>query len=76
MSPEQKALPATLTVEAAGKIMGISRASAYQAVRDGTIPSIRLGRRVVVPTARLLKMLGLDPESAAVTLAGSQVGAA
>jgi excisionase family DNA binding protein len=50
----------TVPVERAGALLGISRGSAYEAVRRGEIPSIRLGHRVVVPTASLLAMLGVD----------------
>jgi excisionase family DNA binding protein len=50
----------TMTVDEAASIMKISRASAYEAVRSGEIPSIRIGRRIVVPTAALRRMLGLD----------------
>ena len=50
----------TLTVEEAGDALGISRASAYEGVRTGEIPSIRVGRRIVVPTAALRRLLGID----------------
>lgn len=46
-----------LTVEEAAQLLGISRGLAYEAVRQGQIPSIRLGRRVLVPRARLLALL-------------------
>jgi excisionase family DNA binding protein len=48
-----------LTVEEAGKVLGLGRSAAYAAARRGDIPSLRLGRRIVVPKARLRKMLGL-----------------
>jgi excisionase family DNA binding protein len=51
----------TVSVERAGQLLGISRGSAYEAVRRGEVPSIRIGRRVVVPTAALLRLLDLDP---------------
>jgi len=38
----------------------ISRAGAYEAVKTGEIPSIRIGRRIVVPTAAVRRMLLLD----------------
>jgi hypothetical protein len=41
-------------------VFGISRASAYEAVRNGQIPSITIGRRRVVPTAAVRRVLGLD----------------
>lgn len=43
-------------VEAAGRL-GISRALAYELVRRGELPSLRLGRRLVVPEAALLALL-------------------
>lgn len=50
-------LPATMTIEDAAKELGISRHTAYQCARDGQIPTIRLGRRLVVPRVRLEAML-------------------
>lgn len=52
--------PPTLTVPQAGELLGISRRSAYRAAAAGHIPTIRLGRRILVPTALLLRMLGLQ----------------
>lgn len=37
------------TVEEAGRLLGISRAHAYELVARGDLPHLRLGRRVVVP---------------------------
>jgi excisionase family DNA binding protein len=50
----------TLTVEEAGAALGIGRASAYSAARNGDLPTIRVGRRLLVPTAPFRAMLGLD----------------
>jgi excisionase family DNA binding protein len=50
----------TMTVEDAGEALGISRGSAYEAAKNGQIPTIRIGRRLVVPTAALRRMLMLD----------------
>jgi excisionase family DNA binding protein len=47
----------TLTVPEAARLIGISRMTAYVAVREGTIPSIRIGRRVLVPRAALDRLL-------------------
>ena len=46
-----------LDVESAGKLLGLSRPSAYQAIKRGEIPYIRIGRRILVPVAALDKML-------------------
>jgi excisionase family DNA binding protein len=42
----------TITGEEAAARLGISRGLAYELVRRGDIPTLRLGRRIVVPTAR------------------------
>ena len=39
--------PATMTVTQTATVLGISRSSAYECVRRGVIPSLRLGRRIV-----------------------------
>jgi excisionase family DNA binding protein len=46
-----------LTVEEAAKVLGISRAFAYEAVRRGDIPHIKIGRRLLVPKAALQRLL-------------------
>ncbi|WP_052665334.1 helix-turn-helix domain-containing protein [Nitriliruptor alkaliphilus] len=55
-------LPPTISVEEAGQILGVSRRSAYRAAENGELPTLRLGRRLLVPTARLLAMLGLPAD--------------
>jgi excisionase family DNA binding protein len=47
----------TISVAEAGKMLGISRASAYKAVREGEIPVIKLGKRRVVPLAAITRMM-------------------
>ena len=56
-------LPPIISVEEASTLLGISRRSAYRAATNGEIPSLRLGRRVLVPTARLLDLLGLPADA-------------
>ncbi len=55
-----QSLPLTLTVEEAGELLGISRQSAYRAASAGQLPVIRIGRRLIVPTAELLGLLGVQ----------------
>jgi hypothetical protein len=59
MLPNPAAEP-VLDVERAGALLGLGRSAAYDAVRRGDIPSLSIGRRRVVPTAKLLALLGLD----------------
>ena len=47
----------TLTVEEAAKLLGISRGLAYGMVRVGKIPSVRFGRRILVPRRTLERLL-------------------
>ncbi|MFC1924915.1 helix-turn-helix domain-containing protein [Chloroflexota bacterium] len=51
---------ATISVEDAGEILGISRGLAYELARQGKLPVIRLGRRLLVPIKRLDDLLSGD----------------
>lgn len=55
-------LPPTISVEQAGELLGISRRSAYRAASAGELPTIKLGRRLLVPTVRVLELLGLSED--------------
>ena len=53
----------TLTVEEAAAVLGVSRATAYRAVKLGQVPSIRLGEKLVrVPTEALLELMASPPK--------------
>ena len=55
-----------LSVEAVAELLGIGRRQAYEAVRNGQIPSVRIGHRILVPRAGLERLLSVgDPENAA-----------
>jgi excisionase family DNA binding protein len=47
----------TYTVEEAGRLLGICRNSAYRLATEGQLPTIRLGRRLLVPKAALDRLL-------------------
>ena len=47
----------TLTVEEAGGLLGISRALAYEMARTGRLPTLRFGKRIVVPKKAIESML-------------------
>ena len=57
IAPSQPVERLTYTVDEAAQLLGISRNSAYEAVRRGEIPTIRLGRRILVPRNRLEEVL-------------------
>ncbi|MBO1767053.1 helix-turn-helix domain-containing protein [Allobranchiibius sp. GilTou38] len=50
----------TITVPQAGELLGIGRDAAYRAAATGDIQCLSLGRRLVVPVAPLLALLGFD----------------
>jgi excisionase family DNA binding protein len=56
--------PLTVTVEQAAKLLGIGRSTAYELVHTGEIPSLRLGRRILVPSSYITSATGLAPSSA------------
>ena len=47
----------TLSITEAGNVLGIGRSAAYEAARTGQIPTIKIGRRLLVPIIALEKML-------------------
>ena len=47
----------TFTVREAAQVLGIGRDATYAAVQAGTIPSIRVGRRVVIPREAIGRIL-------------------
>ena len=53
-----------LTVEEVMKVLGIGRRAAYAGVRSGQIPSIRVGRRFLVPVTFVERMLVGEQSSA------------
>jgi excisionase family DNA binding protein len=51
---------ATMTVEAAAKILGIGRNQAYAAAARGELPVIRIGKRLLVPITALERLVRGD----------------
>jgi excisionase family DNA binding protein len=53
----------TLSVQEAATLLGLSRNVAYDAIARGQIPSIRIGRRLLVPRLALERMLDIQVPS-------------
>jgi excisionase family DNA binding protein len=49
--------PATTTIVDAAKRLGIGRNQAYEAAHRGEIPVIKIGKRLLVPTMALDRLL-------------------
>jgi excisionase family DNA binding protein len=47
-----------------GQILGLSKSAIYNAAASGDVPTVRVGRRLLVPTAALRRMLSLDVQAA------------
>lgn len=54
----------TMTVPEAAEVLGISRNHAYEAAARGEIPSIRIGKRIVVPIDALNRMIAAASQDA------------
>jgi excisionase family DNA binding protein len=53
----KKNAPTVFTVDEVARILRIGRISAYQAIERGDVPSIRIGRRILIPRMALEQML-------------------
>jgi len=47
----------TYSIKETAQVLGLSRNSVYQGCLRGEIPSIRIGKRILIPKAALLKIL-------------------
>ena len=50
-------LPLMLSVPEVAKVLGISRAGAYELVRSDSFPKIRIGNRIVVPKDKFIQWI-------------------
>lgn len=46
-----------LSVEETRRLLGLSRGLMYEAIRTGQVPSVRIGRRILIPRRALEQML-------------------
>jgi excisionase family DNA binding protein len=50
-----------LTVPEAGRQLGLSRGASYEAAKRGELPTLRIGRRLLVPKPAFDRMLNGEP---------------
>jgi excisionase family DNA binding protein len=50
-APEHQLARITLTVPEVATVLGLSRTKTYEAIANGQIPSVKIGRRLLVPAA-------------------------
>lgn len=61
MLPDPRETP-VVTVPEAGRWFGLGRSASYAAAERGELPTIAIGRRLVVPVAKTLALLGIPTE--------------
>ena len=54
-----------MSVEEAAEILGVSRNTAYEAVKRGEIPTMRIGRLIKVLRRPFMRMVGADQDQIA-----------
>jgi len=61
-----RTLPPTLKPEEAFNLLGVGRTAGYELIRRDEVPALRLGGKLLVPTAPLLRLIGVaSPEDLA-----------
>ena len=54
--------PGVYDVKATAGILGLSRNTVYELIRQGQIPAVRLGRRILIPRGALENLLNVNKE--------------
>ena len=58
-------IPVMMTVEEFGKLMRVSRNTAYAFVREGLVPTVKVGRQIRIYRGDILKLRNNLPEQKA-----------
>jgi len=58
---EQKLEKLTYTITEAAVLLGVGRSAAYEAARTGQLPTVRVGKRILVPREALRQFLAAIP---------------
>lgn len=61
---------AVVTIAQAATVLGIDVRTVSRAIRNGELPALRLGRRVLIPRLALLACLGASEDPAESNAAG------
>jgi excisionase family DNA binding protein len=56
-------LPVTLCANQVAQVLGISRANAYVLLHSKDLPTIRIGKRMIVPKDKLIKWMDAQTAS-------------
>ena len=50
-------LPLLLNVETVAKVLGVSDSSVYELIQEDDFPSLRIGKRIVIPNEEMRKWI-------------------
>jgi len=53
--------PRVASLDEVARILRISRGGAYAAAKRGDFPTVRIGKRILVPLAAIERLLGVNP---------------
>jgi excisionase family DNA binding protein len=53
-----------VSVKTTSEALGTGQYAVYSGIKDGSIPHIKVGRKILIPTAPLRRMLGLEDQAA------------
>ena len=57
--PDAREMPLLVSVPEAARLLGVGKTFAWALVRSGALPTVRLGKRVLIPRAALERLAGL-----------------
>lgn len=57
---------AAFSVNQTAQLLGVDPRTVTQAVRAGELPSLQVGRRILIPRIPLLELLGIDTAAASI----------
>lgn len=49
-----------LSVAETAELLGLGKEATYRAIAKGEIPSVRIGKKILVPTTQILSLLGIQ----------------
>lgn len=73
--PNTAPVPVAVSVETAGALLGFGRQSSYEHAKHGHFPTVRLGKRLIVPVAKLEELVGRSLTAEDIAHAEATVGA-
>ena len=65
-------LPPVISISVAAQVLDVSKATAYEYAREGSLRTLQFNNRRVVPTAWLMRLLEIDAPAVVEACTGSE----